>query len=123
MMEAAAAGLKLIAPNHSAYLAYLDPSCAQLITSRAIPAVSHNEDELGILFEHALWWQPDEDEAITCIRSAIEGRDGNKASPRDRIVREFTWEKATHRLIAILGEAARHKRRGLWSLPRVYRHA
>ncbi|HWE63011.1 MAG TPA: glycosyltransferase, partial [Chloroflexota bacterium] len=123
MVEAAAAGLKLIAPNHSAYQAYLDPSCAQLIASRAVPAVSKDEDEIGILFEHALWWQPDEDEAITCIRSAIEGRDGDKTSPRDRILRELTWEHATHRLIAILGEATRHKRRGPWSLPRVYRRA
>jgi len=125
MVEAAAAGLKLIAPNHSAYTAYLDPSCAHLITSREIPAVSKDfADDLGMLFENANWWEPDEEEAMTFIRSAIEGSDGGKLPPRDRILRDFTWENASRRLISIIGEAqAQRKWRGPWPRPRVYRRA
>ncbi len=123
MVEAAAAGLRLIAPDHSAYTTYLDHSCAQLIPSRAIPAVSRHDDALGILFEGAEWWKPDEAAAIACIRAAIEGRDGVMRSPRERIVREFTWEQATRRLIAVLDEAVHRTRQGIWSLPRVYRRA
>jgi glycosyltransferase involved in cell wall biosynthesis len=104
MVEAAASGLKLIAPDHSAYRAYLDPAVAQLIPSREVPARRSGGAEIGSLFDGANWWEPDEDEAIACIRAAIEGRDGEKASPRGRILRELTWEAATRRLIAILTE-------------------
>ncbi len=38
MLEAAASGLRLIAPAHSAYLTYLDSSIASMIPSREIPA-------------------------------------------------------------------------------------
>src|SRR5262249_27243660 len=37
MVEAAASGLRLIAPDHSAYAAYLDSSIAYLIPSRQVP--------------------------------------------------------------------------------------
>jgi hypothetical protein len=64
---------------------------------------------------YAHWWEPDEDEAIDCIRLAIEGGDWGKASARNRIVGQFTWEKATHRLMDILNEVeARHKWSRFW---------
>jgi glycosyltransferase involved in cell wall biosynthesis len=105
MVEAAASGLKAIAPDHSAYRAYLDPSVAQLIPSRERPAVFTGGGEIGNLFDGVNWWEPDVDEAVACVRRAIEGRDANKAPPRERILSELTWEAATRRLIAILAEA------------------
>jgi glycosyltransferase involved in cell wall biosynthesis len=105
MVEAAATGLRLIAPDHSAYRAYLDPSVAQLIGSREVPAMFGGGGAIGKLFENAHWWEPDEDEAVACVRRAIEGRDADKPPPRERILSELTWEAATRRLIAILVEA------------------
>jgi glycosyltransferase involved in cell wall biosynthesis len=104
MMEAAASGLKLIAPAHSAYLAYLDSSIARLIRTREVPARFEGNADTAKLFNDACWWQPDRDHAIECIRDAIAGRDGGQVSPRDQIVREFSWTRATQRLIAILDE-------------------
>jgi glycosyltransferase involved in cell wall biosynthesis len=118
MVEAAASGLKLIAPNHSAYTTYLDSSVARLIPSRPVPAVFKEGDGSGILFEGASWWEPDEDEAIMSIRSAIDGRDEGQASARERILGEFTWERATQRLLEILGELQARRRRP-WFWPRL----
>lgn len=124
MVEAAASGLQLIAPNHSAYTTYLDPSIAHLITSREVPAVFEGGGLIGALFRSANWWEPDEDEAVMAVQLAIAGRDGGKLPARDKILSEFTWEKATRRLIAILDEAVtRNKRRRFWLLPPSYRRA
>jgi glycosyltransferase involved in cell wall biosynthesis len=124
MVEAAASGLKLIAPNHSAYMAYLDPSIAHLIPCREVQAVFAGGGDTGLLFQGANWWEPDEGDAIAAIRAAIDGRDGDTASARERILTEFTWEKATQRLIAIVSEAeARGKQRRFWPLPRGYTRA
>jgi len=121
MVEAAASGLRLIAPNHSAYTAYLDPSVATLVTSRVVPA-EFPDGEDGVLFHGASWWEPDEDDAVAAIRAAIDGRDHGKASPRDRVLRELTWEIATSRLIAILSEAeALRARQRFWPRLRWYR--
>ena len=103
-MEAAACGLRLVVPGHSAYTAYLDSSVASLIGSREIPARPPAHDDAAPLFENARWWQPDEDEAAACIRSAIDGRDGAKGTARSRVRASFTWEKATERLVEILSE-------------------
>ena len=122
MVEAAASGLKLIAPEHSAYTTYLDSSIAQLIPSREVPAVFESVDNLDALFQAANWWEPDEDEAVVCIRAAIEGRDDAKPSARDRILGRFTWERATRRLIEILAEAdSRAGRPRFWPLSRLFR--
>jgi glycosyltransferase involved in cell wall biosynthesis len=104
MVEAAASGLKLIAPEHSAYLAYLDSSTASLIHSREIPVEYEGDTATAELFSGARWWQPDQDQAIEYIREAIEGRDTGKISPRDRIIRDFSWAQSTRRLIRILDE-------------------
>jgi glycosyltransferase involved in cell wall biosynthesis len=104
MMEAAASGLKLIAPAHSAYLAYLDSSIATMIPSREIPAEDLDNPALSELFRGANWWEPDGDRAAEAIRAAIEGRDVHIASPRERIVNEFTWSRAASRLTEILDE-------------------
>ena len=114
MVEAAATGLRLIAPSHSAYAAYLDSSVANLIPSREVPAVFDGDAATAALFEGATWWEPDEDAAIACIRAAIEGRDGGIGSARQRILTELTWERATRRLIAILAEVEPRRRRRFW---------
>jgi glycosyltransferase involved in cell wall biosynthesis len=105
MMEAAASGLRLIAPQHSAYTAYLDPSVAQMIPSHPVPATFPHDPALAELFVGASWWTPNEDAAVGALRRAIEGRDAPLGSARERVLRDFTWEHATRRLIALLGEA------------------
>jgi glycosyltransferase involved in cell wall biosynthesis len=103
-MEAAACGLRLIVPNHSAYTSYLDSSVASLIRSREIPARWPGDRPTAALFENARWWEPDEDQAAAYIRSAIEGRDAAMPTAQARIRDSFTWEKAAQCLREILGE-------------------
>src|SRR5207302_8158459 len=78
MVEAAASGLRLIAPEHNAYLTYLDSSVANLIPSREVPV--ERPDGMNTLFEGANWWKPDPDSAVAAIRSAIDGTDGVSGS-------------------------------------------
>jgi glycosyltransferase involved in cell wall biosynthesis len=104
MMEAAATGLRLIAPRHSAYTAYLDDATAAMIPARRVPAVIPGDAGLAELFSGAEWWEPDPEAAATAIGAAVRGADPPRASARDRVATEFTWEKATARLIAILEE-------------------
>ena len=104
MMEAAASGLKLIAPAHSAYLSYLDSSIAKLIPSREIPIAYDGDPATAELFRDARWWEPDIEHAVELIRAAIEGRDDTQCPARERIVREFTWTHAANQLVQILDE-------------------
>lgn len=106
MMQSAASGLRLIAPRHSAYEAYLDDSVASMISARERPAVTEYGNAAAPLFEGASWWIPSTDEAVQRIRDAIDGRDTPAASARDRIVERYTWEVAGARLLEILVEAA-----------------
>ena len=108
MIQAAASGLKLIAPKHSGYLAYLDEDIAALIPSREAPAslpdYAFDGKQAGTSFEGANWWIPDEDAAVMLIRQAVDGRDERRASARERVSKNFSWEKATQRLVEILDE-------------------
>lgn len=104
MVEAAVSGLRLIAPVHSAYTAYLDATAAQLIHSREVPAVFEGGAEIGDLFRGLTWWEPDEEEAIAAIRAAIAGHDRVLRSPRERLLRDLTWDAAARRLVSILGQ-------------------
>ncbi len=104
MMEAAASGLKLIAPRHSAYTAYLDDSIASLIPSVECPVAWSGDAATAALFENASWWEPDEEAAVEAVRAAIDGRDPHGAPARERVLSEFTWERATRRLLEILAE-------------------
>jgi len=110
-MEAAASGLRLIVPDHSAYSSYLDSSVASLIGSRETPARWIGDPATAALFEHALWWEPDEEEAAAHIRSAIDGRDTGKPIAQSRIQQLFSWERATRRLTSILDELDPPRRR------------
>jgi glycosyltransferase involved in cell wall biosynthesis len=104
MVEAAASGLRLIAPWHSAYMHYLDGATAQLIPSRRVPTRFFGDPYLTSLFVGAEWWDPDEDAAVGLIRAAIDGREVPKASPRERILRELSWERSVSRLVSIVDE-------------------
>src|SRR5690606_14537464 len=105
MMEAAAMGLSLIAPRHSAYLSYLEDEIATLVAAREVPALRGDGDWASELFVDANWWAPDEDEAVAHIRAAIRGTAAPKASPRPRIAERYTWERAAVRLLEIVQEA------------------
>jgi glycosyltransferase involved in cell wall biosynthesis len=120
MLEAAASGLRLIAPAYSAYATYLTPSIATLIPGTEIPAAFPGDPSTAALFDGACWWEPDEEQAIAAIRSAIDGRDTTVASPREPILQEYTWKRATRRLIELLDEVeARRTQRSFWpALPR-----
>jgi glycosyltransferase involved in cell wall biosynthesis len=102
MMEAAASGLRLIAPDHSAYRAWLDPSIATMIRSREVPAGHDGDSATAALFEGANWWDPDHGEAVEAIRAAIERGADRPPPARQRILSEFTWARAADRLIDIL---------------------
>ena len=66
-----------------------------MLPSHEVPVEYGGDAATAELFKGACWWQPDRDAAIRAIRAAIEGRDSDRSSPRDRIVNEFTWERAT----------------------------
>lgn len=110
MMEAGAMGLHLIAPEHSAYTAYLDESVAQMIPSRRIPADFNGGTGLGRLFKGSDWWEPDEEAAADLIRQAIRTAGEGLPTARARIARDFTWEQSAKCLIKILEEL--HERHG-----------
>jgi glycosyltransferase involved in cell wall biosynthesis len=102
MSEAAASGLQLIAPDHSAYRAYLDERIAWLIPARAAPAEAPGDPALLALFAGARWWQPDEAVAAGQLRRVLAGE--VRPSARQRMVERFSWQAATARLIEILDE-------------------
>ncbi len=102
MVEAAASGLRLIAPAHSAYLAYLTRDTATLLPSREVPARFEGDPELQALFAGANWWEPDHDAAVAAIRAAIANPTTGPLGARDLVLREFTWEHATAGLIDVL---------------------
>ena len=104
MTEAAATGLRLIAPRHTAYLDYLDSDVAQLIPVRTTPADARSDPWTAALFEGAHWWTPEEDAACQALRNAIDGRDEPAASIRDRLASAFTWTHAGARLMEVLVE-------------------
>jgi glycosyltransferase involved in cell wall biosynthesis len=104
MMEAAASGLQLIAPEHTAYLTYLRGDEAFLVPASLRPV--RFEGVMGIadrvFFDGLGWWEPDEDAAVEIIRRIVRGEAEAKASPQSRIVGEYTWEKAAASLLEII---------------------
>jgi glycosyltransferase involved in cell wall biosynthesis len=117
MVEAGAMGLRLIAPDHSAYVSYLDASVATLISSPPVAVAWPRNDPTALLFDGAQWWEPNEDAAVNAIRAAIHGTDMTAASAAGRIRRDLTWDRAAERLMALLGELEASKARR-WFRPR-----
>jgi glycosyltransferase involved in cell wall biosynthesis len=105
MIEAASSGLRLIAPAHSGYLAYLDAEVATMVPSRLRPVRLSRGTWENELFEGASWWEPDEDAAMEAIRRAIDRQDMPRESARERVGKRFSWEAACDRLVEILNEA------------------
>jgi len=104
MVEAAASGLRLIAPDHSAYRAYLTRDTATLLPSREVPARFEGDPELQALFAGSNWWEPDHEAAVTAIRAAITRPNAGPYGARDVVLRDFTWERATSSLIEVLDD-------------------
>ena len=106
MMEAATAGLQLIAPNHSGYKTYLGPGDAELVPATETDARFEGSvgQEDHIFFDGLSWWRPDEDAAAAVIARAIRGNAAQKKSPAERIRLLFTWDRAAARLLSILNE-------------------
>jgi glycosyltransferase involved in cell wall biosynthesis len=121
MLEAAASGLELVAPEHSAYTAYLNGPTAHLIPSETVPVRMPPGPDAD-LFRGASWWAPDEEAAIAVVRSIIAGQAPKKQSLREQVLRDLTWEAAARRLIAILSEEVAAQPRGPAPLRRWYRH-
>jgi len=106
MMEAATAGLHLIAPNHSGYKTYLEGGDAELVP--ATEADARFEGRVGqedhIYFDGLSWWRPDEDAAAEVIARIIRADGLPKPSPAKRIRAQFTWERAAACLLKIIEE-------------------
>jgi len=106
MVEAAAAGLRLVAPRHSAYEAYLDDTIARLVACHEAPADRWLPPGVPSLFAGTYWWEPDHDDACRAIRAAIDGHDRPAASARERVLGGMSWADATRSLLDVLAAAA-----------------
>jgi glycosyltransferase involved in cell wall biosynthesis len=104
MTEAGASGLRLIAPDHTAYRTYLSPEVATLLPAQAVPIDVAKMPDQQKLFQGACWWRPSEEAAAAAIRRAIDGQDAPVASARQRLKDHFGWDRAGHRLLEILDE-------------------
>lgn len=94
MTQAGAMGLRLIAPRHSAYTAYLDDGIATLLPANLGPALPP--------YRGLEWWNPDENAAADAILRAIAGADAPQRSARDALVHGFGWPQAATRLCSVL---------------------
>ncbi|WP_372400709.1 tetratricopeptide repeat-containing glycosyltransferase family protein (plasmid) [Azospirillum sp. HJ39] len=96
MAQAGAMGLTLLAPDHSAYCAYLDDRVAHMIPCRVTPASGG--------YRGQDWWTPDEDAAARLLRAVIDDPDGTRRSAQRHLLDHFSWPQAAQRLIALLTE-------------------
>jgi glycosyltransferase involved in cell wall biosynthesis len=103
MTEAAASGLRLIAPNHTGYREYLTREDATLLPVTLVPAKF--EGSAGsvdhVFFDGLRWWKPDEDAAVEAITRAI-AQGEPKLVPNRRIIDTFTWSAAARKLHTVL---------------------
>jgi glycosyltransferase involved in cell wall biosynthesis len=102
MTEAGASGLQLIAPDHSAYRAYLDPGVASMIPAQRVPADRPHDTGHQDLFGGAEWWRSSEAVAEELVRAAVLG-DVPVLRARERLS-GFTWDAAARRLLEVLSE-------------------
>lgn len=109
MLEAAAAGLALIAPRHTAYLDYLTDDEAVLLPARREGAVFEGCAAAAdqALFAGACWWRPDEEAAAEALRDIVHGRAPARRAPGARLGREYGWARAARRLLGLIEEACR----------------
>lgn len=104
MMEAAACGLKLIAPCHTAYASYLREDEVYFIPAALGPArfEGYSDSATRELFEGLQWWEPKEDAAVEIIQGIVHDRIEIKRSPQARIANEYSWERAAAKLMQII---------------------
>ena len=102
MSKAGAMGLGLIAPAHSAYLDYLNPSVARMIPATVAPARQPYVDAPYPPFFGLDWWQPDEDAAVAIVEAIVRDRDVALPDASGHLMANFTWGQATHKLRDIL---------------------
>lgn len=105
MMEAAAAGLSLVAPDHSSYRSYLEPPDADWIPSPEVDVQLEGRagaEDLAY-FAGLRWWQPDEAAAGELIARIIAS-ERMRPPPIRRLLTEFTWARASQRLLDVLSE-------------------
>ena len=104
MTEAGASGLRLIAPDHTAYQTYLTADVATLVPCQLEAVDPAVIGEQRVLFAGARWWRPNEEAAKEAIRRAIEGKDAPTTSARERLQAHFSWHAAARRLLEIVEE-------------------
>ena len=106
MMEAAVAGLHLVAPKHTSYLEYLHDGDAEFIPSTLGPATfgGHICPEDRALFDGLSWWHPDGAATAEILRGAIDGRRARHVPPSARIASTFTWQAAAKHLAEVLDD-------------------
>ena len=104
MAEAAVAGLRLVAPRHTAYVEYLREDEVEFVPAR--PAPYRCEGRMGPedahFFDGRSWWDPDEQAAADAIARIVAGRGEAKLSPAARIADECSWERSARRLLDVL---------------------
>ena len=103
-IEAAASGLTLIVPDHTAYREYLDPGIATMIPSRLELNTMPPRGPFAPYFEGVHWWRPQHDALTDAIRRAVAG----EALPRgaqERVRTDYTWEATAIRLTGELAIA------------------
>ena len=108
MIEAAASGLQVIAPRHSAYVAYLRDDDTHFIPATLVPAEfeGRRAGEDSMFFSGLSWWQPDESAAAAIIRAIVDGTADKKPCPGPRLIDEFSWDRAGTKLLDTLHDFA-----------------
>ena len=105
LTKAGALGLGLIAPQHSAYVDYLNEKVARMIPATIGPARVAYGEHYWAPFHGLDWWNPDETAAAAIIADIIDGRGPALPDARRHLLEEFSWIKAARRLETILNEA------------------
>lgn len=105
MMEAGAAGLRLIAPDHSGYRGWLNGTIATMVpASSEMVDVDAFSDLHRALHLRANWWTADLAAAVAAIREAIEGGDRHRQTARETILHGFTLDHSAAQLVRIAEE-------------------
>ena len=103
MHEAAASGLQLIVPRHSAYAECLDDRVAWMTPARVVPAIAdEGRGPQAYGGAHADWWEPDEDAAVDIVRHVVGHPEDLKPLVRPQLVARFSWPDAARRLLTLL---------------------
>jgi len=101
MVEAAAAGLQLVAPEHTAYLDYLNDEIAFMIPANLVPAGFPDDPALDKLFAGAQWWQPNAEELCATMGNIIAGTATAKRSARNAVT-GLSWSSTAELLEQLL---------------------